>query len=449
MRVVLRLFVYLSLFPIVLHALTLDEAIDSALAANWSLKVQEELFKAADAHCREEWGRWLPQVGWSGEARRTPTVTLDASQANTFNMAVSVTQALLNIPAWEAVKAVRLEAEALGYELDHFIDQLLLEVRTSYYAVILADQELLLQEEIITRLKEELAREKMRLEVGATTPFAVQQAQVAVANRLTVLYGAKQEAAARRFELAVLIGQDPSIGHCFELSDQVIPLESEPFFQQILALPEGAKVFSFNELCQWERLLWEGRADLKRAEAKVRAAQALRTAAQGEYLPQVDGFVSYTQRSDNSFGARFFAAQTSFWESGLRFNWPLFDGFSREARNQVALAERGRAEASYQKTVLDAKLVLHNRFEMIEQAFAAFRAANLGTEVAGQAVELAKNRREAGAITALEYRDAITSLSQARQSLLRSRYDLFIAYFGLRRDVGLDRLEGNLTVSCR
>lgn len=427
--------------------LTEWEAIERALTHNYDLQAQRAVEGEADARRREAWSRWWPSVVMSGETRRTPAVSPTRQPVDTWSAQLGAKQLLFAVDAIYDVMGNRAASEAALYELRAFIHDLVFEVRQAYYNLALAEQEVELQQEVVQLLRAVWESDRDRQEEGTVTGFAVRESQVAAANAMTELFSLRKQMADRQRDLGVLIGMDLcEVERLCVLPD--MPLEALPLIQTKLAVMGDREdplalyqpaLFTSGEQEGWLCLMLENRPLLKQGEASVRAAESAVGRERGAYLPRLEAYATHTWRSDNTFGSQFFGGQTEFWETGLSFSWDLFDGFGRAARVRAARAARDQTIAAYEKTIQDATLSLRARFSELEQTLYSLRASEMAADVSDESVELATARREMGAITPLEFRDAVNNRLRTRQDLLQARFNLLTAYYALLRDVGLDR----------
>src|SRR5581483_8620657 len=81
-----------------------------------------------------------------------------------------------------AVKSSKLARDAAVLDLQATINDALLQVRTEFFAVLLADQQIKVQEENVKLLQEQLKTATDRYEAGTVSSFEKLRAEVAVAN---------------------------------------------------------------------------------------------------------------------------------------------------------------------------------------------------------------------------------------------------------------------------
>ena len=178
---------------------------------------------------------------------------------------------------------------------------------------------------------------------------------------------------------------------------------------------------------------------VRQAKAELDAARASRRGAWTDYLPSVSA--SYSRGASGSGYALGLDAADGYDYSGslrLSLSLPLFNQLQREA--QVVRAQV--AEANAEAALRDARLAA---LESLTTALGAYRTAGQRIEAQAASVEAAEEdlrvqqqRYAVGSSTMLDVLTSQTTLDQARQQLIRARYDQRVAKARLEALVGRD-----------
>jgi outer membrane protein len=177
---------------------------------------------------------------------------------------------------------------------------------------------------------------------------------------------------------------------------------------------------------------------VQQARANLSSASALRRGSWAGYLPTVSA--SYGRNASGTdpnfgFGTDDYNYSGSF---RLSMSLPVFDRFQREADVTRAKVSEANAKAALR----DAELAAN---QTLAQALGAFRVA--GQQVEAQAASVAaaeedlrvqQQRYAVGGSTLLDLLTSQTQLTQARQALIRARYDQRVAKAQLEALVGRD-----------
>jgi outer membrane protein TolC len=222
---------------------------------------------------------------------------------------------------------------------------------------------------------------------------------------------AEQDAAKEKLVLARAIGLP--LGQRFRLAD---PMPTTPPVP--LTVEEAV-----------ERA-WAGRPDLKAAQARVDAAEALRKAAQGEGLPSLAVSGDYGAIGNDVPGSR------ATFTLGAALRVPLFEGGrvqarvreaeAREQQERARLADvRARIYYEVQSVFLDLKAA-EERVGVAESALALSR----------EQLQQAKDRFASGVADNVEVVQAQEALANAAENHIASLYAQTVARLSLARTLG-------------
>lgn len=437
---------FLCIIPILVsagegpRALSLAEAEQIALQANPQRRASLLMKEQAMYQCKDAYSRLLPRFALSGTLQHTEIGGADGYDWVTRS-SVGMRQVLWSSEAYHGYKAAKIE-ECRASDLDlEQANELLYAVRLKYYQTLLEQNRVQAEGENIRLLKESLELEQTRKEIGESTAFAVQQSQVALTTAWSGYYAALRRAKVARNELAVLLGEDPVRPPALAM-DQ-ISFDEMDVVQEGLAATESENLaldaipgfMPEDVIWEWESLAVDRRPDLRRIRTELCAADRQVKRRRGEYYPEVSAFVDY---HNNSTGKLTFLSRESYWDAGVRLDWTLFDSFGRENRGRAACANRGQVHYLLEGALRQAKADVRNRFSEMEEALLGYHAAVKSVAFAEESVRLAKQRREVGVMTPLEFRDATYGLTQARQQELQAAFQVVAAYYGLRHVSGAD-----------
>ncbi len=340
-----------------------------------------------------------------------------------WNADVKVQQAIYQggrlLSAFRSAKLTRQQA-LLNYQT--VLADTLLSVRVAYDDVLVALQQITVNESSVQLLTRELDDVKRRFDAGTVPQFNVLRARVELANERPHLIQARNGYRIGKNNLLNLLGVDlPKTiweDAPVELSDT---LEARP---QSVDLPTAL-----------------ARALEKRPElAALRKTESLRredlVSAKSRYKPAASIFGGYQWQSplyenDLSF-------DLNGWIAGAQLNWSLFDGgLSRgkvvEARERYEYAKLD-VDDNRRQIELDVRTAYSNFIEARE----VLESQETVQEEAEEALRLAEARMTAGSGTQLDVLDAQTSLTQARTTKAQALHDYSVARARLQRAMGED-----------
>jgi outer membrane protein TolC len=295
-------------------------------------------------------------------------------------------------------------------------------VRTAYYDVLLAEQQIVVHEAAVKLLSEELQNTTRRFEAGAVPRFDVLRGEVAVANAKPRLIRARNGHRIAKNRLAILLGYDIPATIWEDIPMTLTDtLQAEPYSLELpvaIAQARGRRP----ELSALQKTV-----DLRRERV---------TAAKAESRPWFSLFAGYDAR--NSTFSQRFNEPVSGPIAGVEMTWEIWDAGATKGRVR-------QAEAFHTK----AKVVLDDAMRRVEQevrtAYSRFIEAQevldsqaKVQERAQEALRLAISRYDAGTGTQLDVLDAQTALTEASATQVEALRDYSVARAALDRAIGQD-----------
>src|SRR4051812_16974211 len=165
--------------------LDLRTSISFALENNFAIRQARERIKQQEGVIVEVSAREIPNVGADGVYQLNDTSISQGFPASDRAWQINLTanQVLYAGGAVRsAVKGSKLTRDAAILDLKSVINDALLQVRTGFYAVLLAREQIKVQESNLQLLQEQLKTATDRFEAGTVSSFEKLRAEVAVAN---------------------------------------------------------------------------------------------------------------------------------------------------------------------------------------------------------------------------------------------------------------------------
>ncbi|HEU4340006.1 MAG TPA: TolC family protein [Candidatus Binatia bacterium] len=404
--------------------LTLDEAVQTALANHPNVRAAKERIGAQQAVLGQQTAAYYPTVGFNNQYRTNQSSTSGgaprasesySSQAN-FNMI------LYNFGKREgAVQAARETLEATSYNYDTSVDAVVLGVKEAFYGYLQAAAIVKVRQETVSSRELLVRQARAFYEVGT-------RARIDVVRAESNLYTAQADLIAA--QNAVKVGW-VTLKNAMGLRD----LPERPVAEEaaITAIP-----YTLDEA---RDIAYSSRPELKSFEAQRRAQdQSIATARRG-HLPDLIFDASYGRRhvSDESAPAGghrdTFPLQPT-WSVQLSLNVPIFDGFRTTNRVEESLRNyhviRAQEEQQRQQVALDVEQSYLRLVELQER----IKANEAAAQAARENLDLANGRYQVGVGSIIEVTDAQTLYTDAQTTYIRAIYDYRIADAQLLRAIG-------------
>jgi outer membrane protein TolC len=320
-----------------------------------------------------------------------------------------------------ALRSARLTNELALLQYQTVIADTLLAVRTNYYDILLARQQIGVREASVKLLQQELDDQKRRFEAGTVPRFNVLRAEVAVANARPQLSRARNAFRISKNNLINLMGYNltPEVLEDIplQLTDK---LDTEPY---PIDLPTAIQQAFANrtEL-----------ASLRKGEAL--AKEGIINARAG-YLPSLQAFGGYGVRS-SSF-ENDLTAERHGWFVGAQVGWDIFDGMLTRGKVVSAKAAHEKSMTELDDRSRNIELEVRTAYSQFLEAREVLDSQQKVQEEAEESLRLANARADAGTATQLDVLDAETSLTEARTNQSLAQRDYAVAVAKLERAVGL------------
>jgi outer membrane protein TolC len=452
--------------------LSLQDAEKMALEYNKNLLIAEQNTEQAKQRKLQAVSSFLPAIHYRAEFRDISkkelffdvfSATLPFSHQG-YSSILQLSQPLFSTDLIFNLKAKNLEFENYSYVQANTKNELLLNVRDRYHAVLFFEKALDIQRENIDYLSYALEQEQGRLQAGNATPFEVNQIKTAVANAISSYYSTLKNLKTARNSLILSLGIDPLLEPEIKLQQDHMPVTEIPelsfkiqeleqrFSYQSSQFPttldyklhieklEDARsltLFTKEEVQEYLNLAFSLRPDLLAKKLEIDIQNQNVNSKLGTYLPKVSGYVRYSY-NDVMLGTVPFQDEDYHLSAGLVLSWNLFDSFLREHEVREARFAKAASRISYEKEWQQVEVEVRNGLYQLEEALLTYLSSAQAMLVAEQAREQGRDKLQFGRIPPLDYRDAVNMLAKARNQHNQASFDLLAAYYQLRYSIGID-----------
>jgi outer membrane protein TolC len=457
---------------ILLGSLKLKDAERVAITNNKNYLISNQNVKQANYRKKQALSRWFPKIQYDAYylASKKPQLALDyfsffeTLKKNIFYSRFEMKQPIFSTNLYYKLKTKKLELKESKYEKNTFYNELLLKVRSDYYAIVLFQNSLAVQKENISYLTEALKLEKKQLDAGSSTTYQVNQSKVAVANAITQYYSTLKNYQNAKNSLVDSLGIEPFFEKILQIEETQMPIflislikeklnliqegflyqydnffSTEDMLTKIEQLDQEKKLILFTEkeLESYITLAINKRPDLKQQKTGIQIAQQQINQKKGKYLPEISGYIDYAYNAAQPGDKSFFKQPYSI-QGGVRLTWTIFDSLLRENKIQEAKAYKTSKCLEYEYVYNTIELDLRNILYRLEETLFAYLSASEAVLLAEQAMQQAKDKLKFGKIPPLDYRETANSLAQAKNHLNQASYSLLINYYQLRYATGED-----------
>jgi outer membrane protein len=408
--------------PDVPERLDLRNAIAYALENNYSIQQARERIKEQEGLIVEVKAKTIPQLGLgSSYKKKDQELVQSAGSDQDWSIALEARQVLYaggGISA--ALEAQKVSREAALLDLKATINNALLEVRTRYYDVLLAREQITVQEQNVQLLRQQLQNAKNRFEAGTISNFEVLRAEVELANAQPEFIKARNRKRTSVDQLRQAIGYtNTTPENLRKIPEFIGTLDFQPVSYDLQKALDAART---------------NRPDLLRLDRLAKAREAGVRIEQAGNRPTVDligGYQVVKKISSNSFND-----SPEGWVVGVQSNWAIFDGRSTAGKVAQARSRLRQSQLSAREQELAVEVQVRTALSSLQEAAELAEAAQKVVAQAEESLRLADARYAAGSATQLDVLQARVSLTQSRTNQLAANYSYNVALATVRRALG-------------
>jgi outer membrane protein TolC len=342
---------------------------------------------------------------------RLPGAPTIVGPFNYFDLRATLSQTVLDFTTLNNYRSAKAKTEAAGMAAEDAGDLVVFAVSGAYLQVIAAEARIASVLSQIDTAKAMLDSMQEQRSVGVVAQIDVNRSRVELQTQQQRLVSLQNDLAKQKINLARITGLPPSAS--FDLAD-AIPFAPPPdlTFEQAL------------------RQAFENRADLKAAEAQVRAAELARSAARAERLPSLAFSADYgaiginPSQSHGTFTV-VGSLRVPIWQGGRTQGSIMQAEAALEQRRAELEDLRGRVEADLRSAFLD-----------LGSANNQIAVARNNQELARETLRLTRERLDAGITTTVEVVQAQQSVSGADLDYITSVFAHNIAKISIARAMG-------------
>ncbi|HTJ79603.1 MAG TPA: TolC family protein [Rariglobus sp.] len=405
------------------NPIDLKSAISYALQHNYNIRLAREAIREQEGLIVEVEAQILPNVSANASYSKKDDDLVQGPTPSTqdWTIAIQVRQAIYaggGIKA--AIDAQGLVRDASLLNLKATINNALLDVRTKFFNILLARDQIKVQEENIALLNEQLRNVTNRFKAGTVSNFDVLQAEVQLANAQPTLITARNTYRTSLDQLRQSLGAPASL-----------TADSSKTFEVEGTLQFTPAQYDLNSALESARA---NRPELLALSKTEQAQQRNIRLQKAGYLPTVDlvgGYEWIKKSSSNRF-----RDSLDGWTIGAEANWAIFDGRATAGRVMQARSQYEQARLNTESQTLGIDVEVRQAYSSLQEADELVQATLKTVDQAKESLRLATARFNAGTATQLDVLTSQVALSQARLNELQANYNYNVALASMRKAIG-------------
>ena len=313
-------------------------------------------------------------------------------------------------------------------------------VRVLYYSLLLAQEQARLVENSVQRVRESLHDTRALNEAGLAADYDVLRLEVELGNLEPNLFRAQNSITQARRELGVELALDNLDD--VRVAGSLAQIDLDNFEANS---PENREILGFSTWTteplseEVVRAALEGRSDLRQLDLSEGLRQSELNLERVQYLPEIVIFGSYGILAQQNGNPTFFGEsnqRTYSTQAGVRVTWPIFSGFSKDARIDQRRASLRQAETMTRLARARADSELETIWDQMLEARARADAQGRAVQQASRGFDIASAQYREGLGSQLELTDSEVALRQSEFNYAQAAYDFLVAQANLDLAVG-------------
>jgi outer membrane protein TolC len=393
--------------------LTIERAVELALARNERAAAAETTVEAADARLSRARTAFFPRLDISGSFRNDS----GGDTRNTLGSVATLSQPLFDARAFPLIRFARLERSSIRLFADEDKRILGYDAADAFLVTLSLEQVLTAAEHRREFARTSLEDSRARFEAGLVSSNDVTRAELEMATAVRGVAEASGNVQSARIQLATLLNTEiPG------------PLQVP---ESLLAAASSKAAVTTAEVTEAQRR----RNDIAASRLHVEALQAFAEEPSKRFIPSANLTAQTSNINEGSISDRNNDALV-----GVTLNWPVFDAGLRRAETAERTAVARGAELELQLALRGVEQQIRTAGVRVESEQAALREATAALRAARKNADETNELYRQGLASALELADANQRLFEAEVAEVTARYRMAQAYLALREAGGLDPL---------
>lgn len=396
--------------------LDLETCIAIALGRHPNILAATHTITANQNKVRQAHAGFYPQIsastGYSRYSAASSGKLTGSGDLDQYSAGVSLNQTIYDFGKTRTQTDIQsLNLDAAKSDLANTHDQIIFNVRQSYFGVLQSLRNRSVSVETVGQFQKHLESAKGFYQVGTKPKFDVTKAEVDLSNAKLSLIKAenalKLATANLNNAMGVMDVQEYAIEDNLEFHKQDIVFED---------VSDAA---------------YRNRPDLESLKIRKKAVYESIALAQKGFYPVISGNAGYSWTDDR------FPPSENGWNIGTSVTFPIFSGFSTTYQVEEAKANLNVISSNEDALRQSVFLEVQQAYLNLKEAEERIPATALMVKQAKENLDIADGRYSTGVGNPIEVTDAQVAYTNAKNAYTQALYDYQIAYAKLEKAAGL------------
>jgi len=406
---------------------SLEDCIQIGLQNNPGIKSSAYYVNESGLKIKEAKGGLYPNLNFNTSTNRFYSENQTGSFISNDNLSAGLSTRYTIFQGFKTTASINAAEENFNANIaQHSVntEDLILNVTEAYYKLLQAERFLKTTEKAVERAKLYLEFAEARYKNGLASQSDLLKAKVEFSNADLALIRARNARLASMGSLNTLLGKTAS-----DIISIVDNLETTAYNELSDSLSIQENISGLVETA------YQNRPEMVRINSQMNVQQAYLTIARSDYFPTLSLDANYDYAGETTADLR----ANSF--VGLSLNFPIFNGFSSEAKvdeEKIALKNLEQQELSLRNQI---SLEIWNAYLSVKESIESINNTKVFYENASENLRIAEGEYKEGVGSMLSLIDAQTNLITAEESYIQSLADYGISIALLKRVVGIKNIE--------
>ncbi|NDV62866.1 TolC family protein [Puniceicoccales bacterium CK1056] len=405
------------------EVLDYETVIQLARANNYAIQQAEAQLEEAEGRSMTARAGRLPAVDLVASYSRIDENRLETFGGSAFGDSqswsadIQATQPLYTGGAvTSSIRGTRAAQSSAEAQFNQTLQDAMLAVHQSWYAVLLAREEVVVRAASIELLQKQLKQAEDRFETGSVSRFDLLRAEVALANGRPPYIRAQNQYRLTIVDLLQVLGLEAPAGTDPEIEGELVyaPLEMDLAEALSIAKQNRPEFLSLDKL-------------IEASEAEVKGAKA-------GYLPNLNLVAGYGVQKSNFSDELDDTVEG--WTVGVQGSWRIWDAKATKGSVLSARSRLRQSELARDELDLQVGTEVRQALSSIQEAKELVESSRKVVEQAEEVLSLAEDRYSVGSAIQLEVLEAQLSLTEARTNEVQALHDYSLAAVRLERALG-------------
>ena len=408
--------------------LTMDDVLKVAMSENVSVMVADMEIKRKEYAKKGTYAALYPQIDANGSFQRTiekqtfymEDMAVKVGLFNNFAVGATASMPIVNAQLWQSLKISADDVELAVEKARSSRLDMVTEVKTAFYAVLLAKETARVYEQVYDNAKRNLEVTQMRFNAQRASEMELLRAKTSVANAIPDVYNSRNLIDLSLWQLKAVMGVDLDFN--MDIAGSLHDYAGELFLTPQTA--DEIDLSRNSSLRQLQLQTEELAKNIKLNKMAYVPTLALAFAYNYSVMNDTFNFKQYTW--------------TPYSYVGLSLSIPIFSGGKRFTNVRQSQVQYEQMRLQQTQTERQLRIAVKSDLSTMETYMNSYYAAQSAVASARKSLDVSEKSYEVGRITLVELNASVLAYAQAELNQWQAVYNFLTSKADLEKQLGQD-----------